>query len=56
MPKGTHFVRRRGPGKFDIVKKLPGGGTKVVGHSTNQKDAATSARIRDRGSRSERRR
>ena len=55
MPKGTHVVRKRGPGKYEIVKKLAGGKTRVVGHSKRKKDAKASARIRDRKSKSERR-
>ena len=55
MPKGTHVVKKVAPGKYVIVKKLPGGGTHVVGHSSTRSDAAASARIRDGGSHGERR-
>ena len=53
MPKGTHTVKKAG-GSYTIVKKLPGGRTRVVGHSTSKAKAEASARIRDRGSKAER--
>lgn len=45
-------VVRKGKGKkpWKIVKKLPGGRTKIVGSSTSKKNAKASARIRDQGS------
>ena len=54
MPAGTHIVKKRGPGKYSVVKKLPGGRSKTVAHSTNPKDARITAGIRDRGSKGER--
>lgn len=54
MPAGTHTVKKRGPGKYSVVKKLPGGRSKTVAHSTNPKDAKITAGIRDRGSKGER--
>jgi hypothetical protein len=42
-------VRKRGD-KYEIVKKLPGGGIKKVGESDSRKKAEASARIRDQRS------
>jgi len=44
-----HTVRKRGD-KYEIVKKLPGGGTQKVGESDSGKKAEASARIRDQRS------
>lgn len=45
------FKVRKGKGKrpYKIVKKLPGGRTKVVGSSTSKKKAAISAAKRKKG-------
>ena len=47
MPFG---VRKSQKGGYDIVKKLPGGRTQKVGHSTTKKKAKISASIRNRKS------
>lgn len=46
------FRVRKGKGKrpYKIVKKLPGGRTKVVGSSTTKRKAAISASKRKQGS------
>lgn len=43
-----HTTRKNPKGGHDIVKKLPSGGTRKVGHSSSKKKAEASARIRDR--------
>lgn len=45
-----HTVRKRGT-RYAIVKQLPGGKTRTIGHSTSKRKAKASARIRDQASR-----
>jgi len=44
------FTVRKHGSHYDIVKKLPSGGTKVQGHSTTKAKAQASARAANAGS------
>lgn len=43
------FTVRKGPSGYNIVKQLPGGRSRVVGHSTSRSKAEASIRARNAG-------